>query len=196
MKKALLFLFPALIGTISVLFILFAYGAFDIAVSAYSHYRLNEEESKLIDNAIARFRENVENENYEEITRQLRKGGRDKDVEDRIIENIKDFRDKYGKASSKEFFRATVPEDSSRFYKSTTGTVYGVFYFTKAENGEFDEYFDLNISDDKKVTLLEYRASEIQDWATKARKREKYIDNTYPNEVRIPFGARFIEIRY
>lgn len=193
MKRAILYSFVALI---LVIVVLISTGVFHVGVSPYAHYRLNETETKLIDDAILKFRERVENGKFDEIKKELAENGRDESYQKERIAIIKSNREKYGKPLSKEFFRAMPPEEAAKYYKNTEGIFYNTWYFTKAENGEFHETFDWTINDKNEVRLLGYSVGELQDWEIKTREKEKYNNANYPNEIRIPIGSRFIEIRY
>ena len=200
MKRTILYSFAALflvvVGLFLVVVVLLKSGLFYLGISPYFHYRLNENELKLIDDAILKFRERVENGRFDEIQKELAENQRDESYQKETIAIIKNNREKYGKPLSKEFFRATPPESASKYYKNTEGAFYETWYFTNAENGEFHETFDWTIKDKNEVKLLGYEVSKLQDWEIKTREKEKYLNANYPNEIRIPFGARFIEIRY
>lgn len=190
MKRKILY---SVVTLFVLFFLLLKSGLFYIGVSPYAHYRLNENESKLFDDAISRFREKVEGERFDEIKNELADGLRSKDE---IVAEIKKSRRKFGKPVFTEFFRAMPPEPASKYYKNLNGTFYTVRCFTNSDDGDFfPEQFDWIVKDNSEVQLLNYSASHIRDWELQARETERRL-REFSNEIRIPFGSRFIEIRY
>lgn len=190
MKKNLLYAFA---GLVLVFVFLLGSGLINVGVSPYFHHRLNEAEARIFDNALLQFREKVENGKFEEIQAELADGRRNKDE---IIAEIKKAREQFGKPVSTEFFRSSPPESAAKYYENLDGTFYDIFYFTKTEKGEFSEGIQWVVRPDNEVQMLNYSGSRIVEWETKTRAREKYIAENYAHEIRISFGARFIEIRY
>lgn len=176
--------------------ILVSLGVISLGISPYAHYRLNDGETRLITKAITQFREKVRNGKVNEIKNELAVNGRDESVQSQIVNEIKKTTDKFGEPISSDFFRARVPEDASKFYKGIDGMAYGTSYLTRTRTEEFSEHFDWLVKESGEVTLLQYWAGDLQTWEIKNRERDQWLDRDYPHEIRIPFGARFIEIRY
>jgi len=171
-------------------------GILSVGISPYAHYKLNQKESQLIEASIARFREKIENAQFDQIKNELIQNGRDEWLQNYTMQKVENIREEFGKPQSIEFFRALPPKPVNKYFENLSGTLYMVSYFTKAEKGEFSEHFDWIINENDEVTLLTYSGNKMQDWEIKNRERESFINANYPNEIRIPFGERFIEIRY
>jgi hypothetical protein len=180
-------------ATFVILWILIASGMTSVGISPYYHHKLNETEAQLFDNALLEFREKVENGKFEEIQNELADGRASKSE---IIGEIKKSREQFGKPLSSEFFRSSSPEPVSKYYENLNGTFYTIFYFTKTERGEFFEDISWVVSENDEAKILNYSGSKIIEWQIKNRDRERYINANYSNKIRIPFGERFIEIRY
>lgn len=188
------FLSLGFVGFLTVI-VLMATKLIVVGVSPYSHYRLNENETRVIESAIADFRRKVEAEKFDEITTELAANGRDARFQSDAVKEINQAQAEFGRPESVEFFRCNVPWQANRYWENVHGTVYTLAYFTKAEKGEFSERFEWIINDNK-VTLLTYSADKIVDWEKENRARETYNRAVYRNEIRIPFGKKIIEIRY
>ena len=168
-----------------------------VGISAYSHYRLNEVETKLVEDWISRFHKNVENGNFEEIRKELVKNSQGIKTQDAQLENAKFAFDKFGTISSIKFFRCMPPEPASVFYgDNIEGSVYGLFYHSNAERGRLSEHFELVINEKNEVSLLRYSGDEMKEWEVRAYNNDHWLERKLPTEIRIPFGKRFIEIRY
>ena len=190
MKKKILY---SAIALVLLFLLLLKSGLFYVGISPYAHYKLNENESKLLDDSLSMFREKVESEKFDEIKNELAEGLRNKDE---VIAAIRKSRRKFGKPVFTEFFRAMSPAPASKYYKNLNGTLYSVSYFTNSDDGDFfPEHFDWLVKDNNEVQLLDYSASHIRDWELQARETDRTL-KTFSNEIRIPFGARFIEIKY
>lgn len=190
MRKNLLYAFA---GLALVFVFLLNSGLVSIGVSPYYHYKLSETESPVFENALLKFREKVENGNFEEIQAELADGRRSKSE---ILAEIKKTRERFGKPVASEFFRSSEPASVSKYYENPDGSFYNIFYFTKTEKGEFFEDISWVVRPNDEVRMLNYYGNEIIEWQTKSRETERYIAENYANKIRIPFGARFIEIRY
>ena len=166
-----------------------------VGISPYAHYKLNENETRVIESSIADFRQKVESAKFDEIKAELAKNGRGERFQNDTIKKISETRGKFGKPESLEFFRCLPPSPVKKYYQNLDGNLYMLSYFTKTEKGEFSEHFDWLVNEDK-ATLMNYHADGIKDWETKNRESEVYIGANYANEIKIPFGTRFIEIRY
>ena len=190
MKKAILYSF---VGLVLLIVFLLRSGIVAVGISPYNHYRFNETETQLFDTALLRLRERVENGKFDEIQNELADGRRNKSE---IVGEIKKVREQFGKPLSTEFFRSSPPESVSKYYENLDGTFYKVYYFTKTERSEFFEDISWVVSKNNEVKILNYGGSEIIEWQIKNREKENYYKANYSNEIRIPFGSRFIEIRY
>jgi hypothetical protein len=190
MKKAILY---SLAGLALLIVFLLKSGIVYVAISPYFHYKLNETETRILDNALLKFREKVENGKPEEIETALANGRVSKNE---LIKEIKKTREEFGRPVSSEFFRSSPPERTAKYYENLDGTVYMIHYFTKTEEGEFFENITWNISADDEAQILNYDGTKIIEWQTKSRETERYISANYKNEIKIPLGERFIEIRY
>jgi len=167
-----------------------------VGISAYSHYRLNNTETELVENWMSRFHRNVENGNFDEVRKELISNRQSVETQNGVLKNAKFAFDKYGKIEYSKFFRSTLPEPAEKFYgEDIEGNVYGLFYHSNAERGTLSESFELVINGNE-VNLLRYSGDEIKDWEIRANNNERWLEQNLPNETRIPFGARFIEIRY
>lgn len=166
-----------------------------VGVSPYSHYKLNESETRVIESAIADFRQKTETGKFDEIKAQLAANGRDERFQNDAVKEINEAQENFGKPKSIEFFRCMVPWQPNQFWKNVNGTAYTLAYFTKAEKQEYSERFEWIINENK-ATLLSYSADKIVDWEKENRARETFNRAVYQNEIKIPFGERFIEIRY
>jgi len=194
MKRILLL---SLLLIVSVPFVLFACGLFSIGISPYAYYRLNQNETTLLNTAISHIRQKVEAGDVESIRREISVNRHDERVVNDAVRDLVDEQEKYGTPTSMEFFRAMPPEQASKYFPGVAGTFYTVSYFTSTSRGELSEHFDFVTSeknDDAK--LFGYYAKEMIEWEIHERARDKFLNERYPNEVRIPFGSRFIEIRY
>jgi hypothetical protein len=114
---------------------------------------------------------------------------------DQIVNDMKSVRHTFGSPVSSEFFRSSPPEPASKYYPGLKGTLYMVSYFTRTERGEFSEHITWEITEGK-ARILNYSGSDIVEWEAKSRARERWMKEKFQNEIRIPFGARFIEINY
>lgn len=193
MKRAILY---SSVAVILIAVVLLESGLFYVGISPYAHYQLNEDETRVVGNAISQFREKVENGKFDEIQKELVENQRNENFQNATIKKIKEAREKFGEPLSMEFFRAMTPETASKYYKNVDGIFYTLFYFTKAEKGEYAEHFEWIVKENGEAKLLSYSGQEMKDWEVKSREREKYINEKYPRETKIPFGSRFIEIRY
>jgi hypothetical protein len=190
MKKAILY---SAVGLLLFSAFLTMSGLVSAGISPYYHYKLNETEKQILDSALLKLRERVENEKFEEIQNDLTDGRVSKNE---VIGKIKKTREQFGKPSSSEFFRSSPPEPISKYYENLNGTFYTIFYFTETERGEYFENISWVISENDEAKILNYRGSEILEWQIKNREKEKFINANYSNKIKIPFGGRFIEIRY
>ncbi len=190
MKKVILY---SLVGLILLAAFLLRSGIVAVGISPYNHHRFNETETQFFDNALLKLRERVENGKFDEIENEIADGRISKSE---IIGKIKKNREQFGKPLSSEFFHSSPPEPAAKYYKNLEGTFYDVYYFTKTERGEFFEVINWFVSENNEVKILNYGGSEIIEWQIKNRERENYYKANYSNEIRIPFSARFIEIRY
>ena len=171
-------------------------GNLHVGISAYSHYRLSEDETKLIEDWMSQFRRNVQNGNFDAVREELVRNHQSVETQNSVLKNTKFAFDKYGKISFSKFFRSTLPESAERFYgKNLEGNVYGLFYHSNAERGTLSENFELIINDNE-VNLLRYTGDEIKDWEIRSNNNEHWLERNLPNEIRIPYGVRFIEIKY
>ncbi len=176
--------------------VLIGTGNLYVGISAYAHYRLNETETKLVEEWISRFHKNVENGDFDAIRQELIKNKQGVITQDAVLKNAKFAFDKYGKIDFVKFFRCTVPEPASKHYKNDLGgNVYGLTYHSNAERGRLSEHFELIINNNE-VSLLRYRGDEMQEYEIRANNHESWLEHNLPSEIRIPFGKRFIEIRY
>lgn len=189
--------FLFLISAISLfVVVLIKTGNLYVGMSAYSHYRLSEAETELVEGWMSRFHKNVENGDFDEIRKELVKNRQSVETQNSVLKNAKFAFDKYGKIEFSKFFRSALPEPAARFYgKDLKGNVYGLFYHSNAERGTLSESYELVINDNE-VNLLRYSGDEIKDWEIRENNGERWLEQNLPNEARIPYGARFIEIRY
>lgn len=190
MKKVILYL---AVGLLLLSAFLLISGLVSAGISPYYHYKLNEAEKRILDSALLKLRERVENGKFEEIQNELADGRVSKNE---IVEEIKEIREQFGKPISSEFFRSSLPEPVSKYYKNLDGTFYTIFYFTKTERGEYFEDINWVVGENNEAKILNYSGSEIIEWQIKNRDREGFINANYSNRIKIPFGERFIEIRY
>jgi hypothetical protein len=168
-------------------------GLLYVRISAYHYYKLNESETKLIDDAILKLRERVESGKFDEIQSELADGRVNKSE---IIEAIKKSRRKFGKPVFSEFFSSSPPEPASKYYDNLSGTFYITAYFTNTDDGDFFyENFGWIIKENNEVQLLNYSGSHMQEWQIQAYNSKAEI-RKFQNEINIPIGARFIEIKY
>lgn len=193
----ILVVFLFLISALGLFFaVLIKTGHLSVGVSAYSHYRLSATETELVEDWMSRFRRNVENGNFDEVRKELINNHQSLETQNSVLKNTKFAFDKYGKVDFSRFFRSSLPEPAAKFYgKDVEGNVYGLTYHSDSERGTLSESFELVINDNE-VNLLRYSGDEIKDWEIRANNNERWIERNLPNEIRIPFGARFIEIRY
>ncbi len=190
MKKVLLYSFC---GFMSIAAVLLMSGLVNVGVSPYFHYKLNAAETAVFDAALLKFRERVENGSFEDVENELADGPRSKSE---IIAEMKRVREQFGKPVATEFFRSGPPDAAAKFYRNLDGNVYIVHYFTKTEKDEFFEAVTWNINERNEAKIINYDGSKMVDWQIKTRERERIIAAHYSNEFKIPFGSRFIEIRY
>lgn len=190
MKRKVLY---SLIGFMLLTTFLLRSGLVSFGISPYFHHRLNAVETQLFDDAILKLRERVENGKFDEIQNDIAEG---RISRKQIVGKIKQTREQFGKPLSSEFFRSSVPEVASKYYENLNGTFYTTFYFTKTEHGEFFEDISWIVDEKNEAKILNYSGNEIIEWQKNNRERERFIKENYSNEIRIPFGARFIEIRY
>jgi hypothetical protein len=190
MKRKILYSSVALIFIVVVLL---KSGLFYVGISPYHYYKLNENETKLIDDATLKFRERVESGKFDEIQNELADGRISKSE---IIGAIKKSRRKFGKPLFSEFFRSSPPTPVAKYYDNLDGTLYSLSYFTNTDDGDFfSEEFDWILKENNEVQLLNYSGSHMLEWQLQARDRDREIKK-FQNEINIPFGARFIEIKY
>ena len=166
-----------------------------VGVSPYANYNLNENETLIVESAIADFRQKVETGKFDEIKAELAANGRDARFQNDAVKEINEAQGNFGKPQSIEFFRCMPPWQPNQYWKNVNGTAYSLAYFTKGEKKEFAERFEWIINENK-ATLLSYSADEIQNWEKETRARETYNRAVYRNEIKIPLGRRFVEIRY
>lgn len=190
MKKAILY---SVFGLLLLSAFSLVSGLVSAGISPYYRYKLNETEKQILDSALLKLRERVENGKFEEIQNELADGRVSKNE---ITGKIKKTREHFGKALSSEFFRSSPPEAVSKYYENLDGTFYTIYYFTKTERGDYFEDISWVVSENDEAKILNYSGSEIIEWQIKNRNREKFIDANYSNKIKIPFGERFIEIRY
>lgn len=178
--------------------ILLKLGFFYIGIAPIFSYKINVAETKVLNDAMSKFRHQVENENFDEIVQVVAKSRNIEPQKVFFINEIKETRKKFGKPISSEFFRAMYPEPVSKFYPNLDGEFYTIFYFTKTENGEFFEHFNWSISENEEPYLINYSSSKMQTWMINNRLRDKFLNETFQNRILIHTGifSSPIEIRY
>lgn len=190
MKKKILF---SLLGLALLLIVLVKTGAIYVGISPYYNYKFNETETKLFDVAISKLRERVEENKFDEIENNIASGTVSKAE---IIEKIKKSRRKFGKPTFSEFFRSSPPDYASKYYPNLSGMNYDTYYFTNTDDGDFiSERFDWIVTENNEVKLLNYSGNQIHEWELQAREQDRR-KKEFKHEFNIPFGERFIEIRY
>lgn len=190
MKKTILYSF---VGLIFLFTVLLGSGLMSVGISPYYHYRLNETETQIFNEEILKLRERVENGKFDQIRDDIAEGRVSKNG---IVGKIIKTREQFGKPLSSEFFRSSVPQPASKYYENIDGTYYMIYYFTKTERDEFFEVISWVVNENNEAKILNYDGSQIIEWQKENRERERYIKDNYSNEIRIPFGSRFIQIRY
>lgn len=164
-----------------------------IAISPIHHYKLNETETKLFGDALLKLRERVETGQFDDIKNDIAEGRISKNE---IIAGIKKSRRKFGKPIFSEFFRSSTPEPASKYYENLSGTYYDISYFTNTDDGDFfSEDFQWIVKENNEVQLLNYSGTHMLEWQIQTRNRE-WERKKFQHEIKIPFGERFIEIRY
>ena len=164
-----------------------------VVISPIHHYKLNEVETKLFDDAILKLRERVEAEQFDDIKNDIAEGRVSKNE---IIAGIRKSRRKFGKPIFSEFFRSSAPEPVSKYYENLSGTFYSISYFTNTDDGDsFSENFKWIVKENNEVQLLDYSGTHTLEWQIQTRNSE-WERKKFQHEMKIPFGERFIEIRY
>jgi len=191
MKRSILY---SVISVILITILLFRFGFFYINISPHNTYRLNESESRMIENAILKFREKLENGEFDEIGKDLARGRQNVNAENFILKDIQNNRSKYGKPLSWEIFQVVQPQ----FDKEKVETVYQVDCLTKFEKEERHESFGWRVKENNEINLIftDVESSQSTRWRIEERDRQKVIVEKYPNEIIIPYAHRYIEIRY
>lgn len=194
MKKKILFsILFSLLGLSLLLFVFVRTGYIYIGISPYYNYKLNETETKLFEDAISKLRERVELGKFDEIEANIADGPVSKTE---IIEKLKKSRRKFGKPIFSEFFRSSPPDSASKYYPNVNGTDYITFYFTNTDDDDFfSEHFEWIVTENNEVKLLNYDGNHIRDWELQTRELERRLKE-YKHEINIPYGERFIEIKY
>ncbi len=192
MKRAILY---SLVSLILVTILLFRLSFFYINISPDNSYRLNENESRLIENAISQFKERIENGKFDEIQNEFAKTEGDTFRQNWIINDLKNDRAVFGKSLSWEVFRVAQPQ----LDKELNGRLYFVDYLTKTEKAEVYEPFIWLIKENNEIKLIfggDMDITPALEWRLKERDKQKRIVEHYPNEIIIPYADRYIEIRY
>ncbi len=192
MKRAVLY---SLVSLILLTILLFRFGFFYINISPHNSYRLNENESRLIEKATSQFKERIENGKFDEIQNEFVKDERDVFRQNYVINDLKKDRAEFGKSLYWEFLCAALPQPD----KELNGKRYNVEYITKTEKGEVWEHFIWLIKANNEIKLIfggdmdTTRALQVR---LEERDKRKLIVEKYSNEIIIPYADRFIEIRY
>ncbi len=192
MKGAVLY---SLVSLILLTILLFRFGFFYINISPHNSYRLNENESRLIEKATSQFKERIENGKFDEIQNEFVKDERDVFRQNYVINDLKKDRAEFGKSLYWEFLCAALPQPD----KELNGKRYNVEYITKTEKGEVWEHFIWLIKANNEIKLIfggdmdTTRALQVR---LEERDKRKLIVEKYSNEIIIPYADRFIEIRY
>jgi hypothetical protein len=186
-------IYSLVIATVAVL-LLYGFGFFLISVAPHNSYRLNELESKLIENAILQFRERVENNRFDEIREDLSKGRLDEYWERIRLNDIRNNFREYGKPRSWQFFRCAQPQ----FDNELDETVYHLDYLTKFDTGEVYESFIFVKRSNNEINLIhsDIHLPEAAEWRISERDEHDRIIRKYPNEIIIPYAYRYIAFRY
>ncbi|MEP7148250.1 MAG: hypothetical protein ABI857_05145 [Acidobacteriota bacterium] len=191
MKKTVLYLVA-----ITILATVMAYGVgfFFVSVAPHNSYRLNETEVILINAAIERFRERLENNKLDEIREDLSQGRRDEYWEKIIVEDLRKDQLEFGVARSWELFRCAQPQ----FDRELNETIYHLDYLTRFDSGEASESFILVKKADNQINLInrDINLAEVAEWQIDERNIHDTLVGKYPNEIIIPYADRYIEFRY
>lgn len=168
-----------------------------VGISPYAHYKLNDKEAEIINEWINKFHENVEKGNLEFVKEESLNKIADVDWKALNASKAKFAFDKYGKINRIDFFNSLPPDVASELYGNhITGNAYRLTYHTSAERGMLSENFELVITKNNDVKLLSYHGDEMQEWEKIERNNKFWLEHNLKNEIRIPFGNRFIVIRY
>lgn len=190
MKKRILY---SSLGLFVLIVVLLKIELLSVVISPIHHYKLNEIETKLFDDAILKLRERVETEQFDDIKNDIAEGRVSKNE---IIAGIKKSRRKFGKPVYSEFFRSSLPAPVATYYENLSGTYYDISYFTNTDDGDsFSENFQWIVKENNEVQLLNYSGTHMLEWQIQTRNREWELKK-FQHEIKIPFGERFIEIRY
>ena len=191
MKKIFTF---STVAVIWLVVLLYSFGFFYVNVSQHNTYKLDETELGLIENAISRFRERVDNQNFDEIRDDLSKGRRDEYWEKIIFEDIRNDRAEFGRPRQWEFFRCARPQVDSKLNE----TVYHLDYLTTFDSGEMYESFIFvrNVNNEVNLINTDLHLPQATEWRIEERDKHKAVVEEYPNEIIIPYADRYIEFRY
>lgn len=185
----------SLVGVFSVasLLTLASFEVVSIGISPLYSYRLTEEEAKTLDAAHRELHDRMAKGEYDLIADDL--------VEARVskeenLRRIKETVGNFGAPTEFEFFRAAEPVPASKHYPEHHGTNHITYYFAKAEYSVFSESIDWIVDNSGRAKIRSYSADEILEWQKIHRERERRTARVLPNEIRMPFFGRFIEVRY
>ena len=191
--RVLIGIAATLLGGYLVLSVLSVFGLVSVGISPLHNYRLTAEEAARLDTTHVDVHAKMADEQFDSILEDLVEAGVRKEEN---IRNMRKARETFGVPRSFEFFRSSNPEPASTYYPNQPGTNYITFYFTKGDKAEFHEWIDWIVDDAGRARIRSYSATEIVEWQTKNRLREKQLDRDLPNEIRIPIFGYFVEIRY
>lgn len=172
---------------------LMSFEVINIGISPHYSYRLTEAEAKTLDAAHKELHNRMAKGEYDLIAEDL--------VEARVskeenLRRIKEAFGNFGAPKEFEFFRAADPEPASKHYPEHDGTNYITYYFAKGESSEFSESIDWIVDNSGRAKIRNYSGNEILESQKIHRERERRLARVLPNEIRIPFFDRFIEVRY
>jgi len=151
MKRTILY---SLVSLILLTVLLFRLDFFYINRSEFNSYRLTKNESILFENAVSKFWAKVEKGEFDEIKDELSEGEEKDWRHTRLINDIKENRNKFGKITSWEFFRSASPRITSEWAKNPDEKIYQIEYLTQAENGEFCAWFTFYIEPNGEIKIF------------------------------------------
>jgi hypothetical protein len=192
MKKSISY---SLVSLVLIVTLLFRLGFFYVNVSAHNSYRLNENESKLIENATLQLKRKIESGKFDELRNDFIKDEKDAFRQNYVIDDFKKDRAEFGKSLSWEIFRVAQPQPD----RELGGKCYHVEILTNTESGEVWEHFIWLIKENNEIKLIfggDMDNTLALNWRIEERNKQKLIAEKHPNEIIIPFADRYIEFRY
>jgi hypothetical protein len=141
-------------------------------------YKLNNVENKVLSDALAEFRENLQVDPW----------------------GSKVFLDEteFGKPLSSELLGVSYPDSEKTVVKGLTGIIYSIAYVTKTDKTEIVEHFQWIVCDNAEIKLVSYRVTPMKTTYRTAIENRRILSEKYSNQMIINLGNFLgpVEIRY